>query len=343
MSSRPIPADLLPWALASLPAPGPEQAALTMIAGDAGNRRYFRLAVADQSYIAVEAPPDTEKNAEFVAVRGILADAGVRVPGLLAVDMARGFMLLEDLGDRMLLSALNPDTVDGYYHSAFAVLRTLAAVGHPTPALPAYDQALLSEELSRFGEWFVEALLGHSLQDREKALIAGFGKLLLERALEQPRVLVHRDFHSRNLMLLADGELAAIDFQDAVMGPVTYDLASLLKDCYIHWPANRVRQWALEYKDSLNLAAVDSISDSQFLRWFDWMGLQRHIKVLGTFARLSLRDGKSGYLEDLPLVIRYVEETLAQYAGEEPAFAGLQDWFAEKLSPLIALQAWSAA
>ena len=341
MSSRPIPTDLLPWALESLPVPLVESATLTMVAGDASNRRYFRLAMAGQSYIAVDAPPDTEKNAEFIAVREILANAGVRVPALMAVDVARGFMLLEDLGDQMLLPALTPETVDGYYQSAFAALRTMAVVDSSVLALPVYDHALLSEELSRFDEWFVEALLGHSLQGAEKALIARFGKLLLDSALEQPRVMVHRDFHSRNLMLLADGELAAIDFQDAVLGPVTYDLASLLKDCYIRWPADRVRQWALDYKNSLNIAPVVNISDSQFLRWFDWMGLQRHIKVLGTFARLSLRDGKAGYLEDLPLVIHYVEETLAQYAGKEPAFAEFHDWFAEKLSPLIARQAWS--
>jgi aminoglycoside/choline kinase family phosphotransferase len=342
MSSRPIPTELLPWALESLGAGTAEQAALTMIAGDASNRRYFRLAVACQSYITVDAPPGTEKNAEFVAVREMLANAGVRVPALLAVDLTRGFMLLEDLGDQMLLPALNSHSVDGYYRSAFAVLRKMAAVDRAGLAMPEYDRALLGEELSRFDQWFVEALLGYSLADSEKAMIARLGKLLLDSALEQPRVLVHRDFHSRNLMLVAEGELAAIDFQDAVIGPVTYDLVSLLKDCYIRWPADRVRQWALKYRNSLKIAPVSSRTDSEFLRWFDWMGLQRHIKVLGTFARLNLSDGKTGYLEDLPLVIHYVEETLAQYASEEPAFTEFRDWFTEKLSPLILLQAWSA-
>jgi len=315
-----------------------------MVAGDASNRRYFRLAGADSSYIVAEAPPTTEKNEAFVAVRNILAQAGVKVPEILAVDFQRGYLLLEDMGDRTLLPELNGSSVDGFYRQALALLGKIAAIDVGNLELAAYDQALLSEELGRFPTWFVEALLGCPLGDAEREVIQRLDSCLLNSALEQPRVLVHRDFHSRNLMLPGTGELAVIDFQDAVVGPVTYDLVSLLRDCYIQWPADQVRQWALDYRlglmDSGRLADIDEV---RFLRWFDWMGLQRHIKVLGTFARLSLRDGKPGYLDDLPLVIHYVKEMLDKYADEEPAFAEFRTWFRQRLQPLIAQQSWSVS
>ena len=344
MPSRPIPADLLHWALNSLgrvdatenSAPG-----FTMIAGDASNRRYFRLVLGPHTYMIAEAPPDTEKNPEFIEIQSLLASAGVRVPELYAVDMERGYLLLEDLGDRVLWPHLTPGSVDRHYGRAFEVLHKMAAVDMTARPTPAYDRDLLTEELSRFDLWFVESLLGYTPNDSERELIARFGNLLIESALEQPKVLVHRDFHSRNLMLLDESELAVIDFQDAVLGPVTYDLASLLKDCYISWPAEQVSQWVLRYKNECSSRETLAVTDSQFLRWFDWMGLQRHIKVLGTFARLYLRDGKSGYLDDLPLVIHYVEQTLGQYAGEEPVFAEFQNWFAGTLSPRITQQPWS--
>lgn len=343
MTSRPIPNELLPWVLASIGLPTSDpQPALSVVAGDASNRRYFRLAQGGSSYMVVEAPPATEKNEAFLAVRELLAGAGVRVPGLYGVDLQRGFMLLEDLGDAVLLPELAPESVDGHYQKAFGLLRQLAAAAPPAQALPAYDRALLEEELSRFSEWFVEALLGYTLKQHEHELLARvFGKLV-ESALEQPQVLVHRDFHSRNLMLQADGQLAVIDFQDAVLGPITYDLVSLLRDCYIRWPAPQVRQWALAYRDSLGTTgSLAQVSDEQFLRWFDWMGLQRHIKVLGTFARLYLRDSKPAYLEDLPLVIAYVLEVLGEYGLQQPEFAEFHRWFGERLSPLIARQDWS--
>ncbi|MEH6582594.1 MAG: phosphotransferase [Halioglobus sp.] len=342
MTSRPIPTELQPWAQTALGLSG-EPSTLQMVAGDASNRRYFRLPLASSSYIVAESPPSTEKNAEFVSVQHRLSLAGVRVPALYAADLERGFLLLEDLGDTMLLSALDSDSVDVHYRRAFELLRKMADRGVIDETMPTYDRALLSEELSRFDEWFVEGLLGHTISDRERDLIRRFGECLLVSALEQPRVLVHRDFHSRNLMLLAQDELAVIDFQDTVVGPVTYDLASLLKDCYIYWPTDRVRHWALAYRESLPGDLLDGVTPDQFLRWFDWMGLERHIKVLGTFARLYLRDGKVSYLQDLPLVLRYVEEVLQQYAGQEPVFAEFQQWFNEALAPLIARQSWSAA
>jgi len=294
-----------------------------------------------RNYVLAEAPPATEKNEAFLAVRDMLAGAGVKVPALYAADIERGYLLLEDLGDRVLLPELNADSVDGHYHGACAVLRQMAALDTGRLALSPYDAELLGEELGRFPHWFVENLLGCSLDTSEHALLDRLFSLLVHTALEQPRVLVHRDFHSRNLMLQGDGQLAVIDFQDAVVGPVTYDLVSLLRDCYIQWPAGQVCDWALRQRDALHAEGLlAEVADAQFLRWFDWMGLQRHLKVLGTFARLYLRDAKPGYLEDLPLVITYVLEILGKYRSDEPALAEFLHWFERRLAPLIARQGW---
>jgi len=343
MSSRPIPEELLPWALAALSLSSAEDLNLNIIAGDASNRRYFRLSVAAGTYVVADAPPATEKNAEFVAMRATLAERGVRVPQIIAADVQQGYMLLEDLGDNTLLPLLDPDTVDKYYQLACEILLKMAA-GTPLPEnMPAYDRELLEEELSRFDQWFVEGLLDHDMSGAERELVASLGNLLVESALEQPRVLVHRDFHSRNLMLVGGDQLAVIDFQDAVTGPVTYDLVSLLRDCYIRWPESRVQQRVLDYRQSLlSSGLIQGVDEAQFQRWFDWMGLERHIKVLGTFARLYLRDGKRGYLDDLPMVIGYVQSTLEKYAATEPVFAKFRDWFNSELMPLVDSQPWSS-
>lgn len=345
MSPRHAPQELLSWALSEL---GLSDSiglpALSVVAGDASARRYFRLALDSCSYVVVEAPPATEKNEAFVDVAKLLDGAGVKVAAVLGVDYGRGFLLLEDLGDQVLLPLLGADSVDSRYHQAFEVLAQMAAVDAAHTGLGDYDRALLGEELGRFQQWFVQALLGYTPTTAEQGQLDSLLERLISSALEQPRVLVHRDFHSRNLMLTGGDDLAVIDFQDAVVGPITYDLVSLLRDCYIQWPEEQVRDWALNYRDLLcsrGLAA--EIDPQQFLRWFDWMGLQRHIKVLGTFARLYLRDGKSAYLEDLPLVVEYVRGIIRKYAAQEPAFAEFDLWFSQRLSPLIAQQPWSRA
>ena len=338
MAVRPPPAGLLPWAQAILG--GMSGGELVSVAGDASARRYFRLELEGQSCIAVEAPPASEKNTEFLAVRELLEQAGITVPSLYGCDLERGFLLLGDLGDRLLLDELTPDTVDASYHRAFEVLLTMGAIDPGDPHWPAYDDALFSEELSRFPQWFVQALLDTELPP--DAAWLPFADLLKRNALEQPRVLVHRDFHSRNLMPQADGSLAVIDFQDSVVGPVTYDLASLLRDCYVRWAPEKVEQWALEYLGLLQgKGQLASVSPAQFLRWFDLLGLERHIKVLGTFARLYLRDHKPAYLEDLPLVLLYVREMLDKYRLEYPEVAAFADWFDASLMPAIDTQSWS--
>lgn len=343
MSSRAVPEALLPWALSILELTDRNLTSpLSVVAGDASNRRYFRLTAAAHSYVVVEAPPATEKNEAFLHVGALLDAAGVKVPAVLGVDLERGFLLLEDLGDRVLLPALDARSVDDHYRRAFDVLVKMAAVKVESTGLGQYDRALLGEELGRFQEWFVQGLLGYSMNTQEQALLDDFFERLIGSALEQPHVLVHRDFHSRNLMLVDAESLAVIDFQDAVVGPVTYDLASLLRDCYIQWSPEQVRGWARCYRELLCSQSLLAHTDEAiFLRWFDWMGLQRHIKVLGTFARLYLRDDKPAYLDDLPLVVHYIQDIVAQYADEEPAFAAFGAWFSRCLSPLIATQSWS--
>ncbi len=340
MSSSAVNESLLQWSAEKL---GLAQAGLVLepVAGDASSRRYYRVRTGATHFLLVDAPPATEKNAEFIAVQALLANSGVRVPRILAADIASGHMLLEDLGDELLLPALHADNVDSFYHRAFDVLLRFSRIG--LEALPSYDEALLKEELSRFAQWFVTALLQHSLTAAEREMLDKLDALLISSALAQPRVFVHRDFHSRNLMLI-DDDLAVIDFQDAVAGPMTYDLVSLLRDCYVRWPASRVNEWALNYRKLLLEQTEYSVpGEREFLHWFDLMGLQRHIKVLGTFARLYLRDGKQAYLQDLPLVIHYVQSVLSRNAVQHAVCAEVGAWFDAVLLPRIRQQDWSAA
>ncbi|MFT7286451.1 MAG: aminoglycoside/choline kinase family phosphotransferase [Halieaceae bacterium] len=329
--------ELTAW-FASLPMGG--RAQLRAVAGDASFRRYFRSTAGAHSVVLCDAPPETEKNAEFLRIATAMAAAGVRVPRVLAFDLERGFLCLEDLGDQLLLPLLNEQSGEMYYRRAMAMLADLA-MAPPAPfALSDYDRAHLAREMALFPEWFCGGLLGMDDGGEGAACFAALQEALCERALGQTQVVVHRDFHARNIMVLADGALAAIDFQDAVYGPVTYDLVSLLRDCYIRWPAHKVRHWALLHRDELReRGLVVSAKDHEFLADFDWMGLQRHIKVLGIFARLFLRDGKDAYLADLPRVIAHVRDVLAIY-GEVPALADFARWFDNALLPRIREQHW---
>lgn len=328
---------LLGWALTALDREHSPRPQLEVVAGDASSRSYYRFAVGQQNYIVALAPPATEKNAAFIAVRNVLDEAGVRVPQIYAVDLEHGYLLLEDLGDQLLLDLLHADSVDGYYQRAFGVLLQMAAVDCQTCELGEYDRELLTEELQRFDTWFVRGLLGYTPTNAEQHMVDAFFAVLIASALEQPQVLVHRDFHSRNIMLTEADELGIIDYQDAVAGPVSYDAVSLLRDCYVQWPAAQVAAWCDAYYQQLcHAGLLTRVPAEQFRQWFDWMGLQRHIKVLGTFARLSLRDNKPGYLEDLPVVLDYVHEMLEHYAADAPEIAAFRDWFATRLTPLVA-------
>jgi len=317
-----------------------DAAALSVVAlsGDASFRRYFRVTCGEQCWIAVDAPPATEKNAEFVAIATALAAGGVAVPRVIATDLAQGFLLLSDLGDDLLLDALSLDSVDDYYRKAIDLLIGLQRIPAAQARLAPYSRTLLWQEMELFPQWFVQGLLQRPLETDERHLLDRTFGLLVSSALEQPQVFVHRDFHSRNLMLLADGELAAIDFQDAVVGPITYDLVSLLRDCYVVWPQERVQAWLNLYCAKAQAAGVLNVADLRLVqRWFDWMGLQRHIKVLGIFARLYLRDGKSRYLGDLPTVIDYTLAVARRY----PQLTQFVEWFDKALAPLVAQQPWA--
>lgn len=333
---------MLSWAAGLWPgAQQSEQIVPTLLPGDAGHRRYCRLHQGAQTAMLVVTPAGTEGHERFLALRRLLEEAGVRVPRLYGVDLAMGLMLLEDLGDELLLAHLNEVTVDDFYRRA-SVMQVAIARAMPSEgaALGYYDAEELLREMDLFREWFVPRLLAHELNDDDNAVLEALFAQLVDSALEQPVVLVHRDFHSRNLMLDGQGELVTIDFQDAIIGPITYDGVSLLRDCYIRWRPEQVRAWALRQKQLQQEAGLlQQVSDAQYLRWFDLMGLQRHIKVLGIFARLHLRDGKSGYLNDLPLVIAYVREALGRYE-DIPAVDAFRQWFEQCLAPLFETQAW---
>lgn len=313
------------------------QIQLTPISNDAGFRRYFRFATPSQ-WLAVDAPPQTEDTRQFIALARHLGAHKVNTPHILAADPMEGFLLVEDFGDELLHRHLDSDSVSLLYHQCFEVLLRLQKCPDDRALIPRYDRELLHRELLIFSEWFVAALLGYQPDAGDIALLDDLFKLLEDCALGQPQMLVHRDFHSRNLLLRQDGQLGVIDFQGALWGPCTYDLVSLLRDCYIRWPAAKVHQWAEDYRQlaqSHNQLPA-GVGADEFRRWFDWMGLQRHIKVLGIFARLHLRDHKHNYLNDLPLVIRYCLEVAGNYAELRP-FA---NWFNHNLLPLIHNQPW---
>ena len=287
---------------------------LTPASGDASFRHYWRLAQDGQTYVAMDAPPEVEDTARFVRIAGDWRALGLRTPAIHAWDATQGFLLLEDFGQRLYLDALNAASADRLYGDALGALAIIQACA-PTTDLPAYDAPFLRRELDLFRHWLVEGYLGLTLSPREEAELEEALTLLIDSALEQPRVCVHRDFHSRNLMITASPSPGILDFQDAVAGPVTYDLASLLRDCYIAWPRARVEEWAWGY---FGLAVQSGIlrpeEEMDFLRWFDLMGVQRHLKASGIFARLLIRDGKPGYLGDIPRTLGYVLEVAPAYA-----------------------------
>jgi N-acetylmuramate 1-kinase len=315
----------------------PENINLVPIASDAGFRRYFRFATPSQ-WLAVDAPPQTEDTHQFVSLARYLSANKVNTPKILAADEKVGFLLVTDFGDDLLYRTLTPASFEARYRQTFNTLLSLQACPDQPTLIPRYDRALLRRELDLFTEWFADKLLGYPLQDNELQMLNAFFINLEKSALEQPQTLVHRDFHSRNLLMCDNGNIGVIDFQGALWGGWTYDLVSLLKDCYIRWPADQIRGLALEYYvTAVNAGLLDQrLNQRTYLRWFDWMGLQRHVKVLGIFARLHLRDNKPHYLKDLTLVIRYTLEVAQAY----PELTPFADWFCAKLLPLIEQQSW---
>jgi aminoglycoside/choline kinase family phosphotransferase len=305
---------------------------------DASFRRYFRAFSKDGTFVVMDAPPGKEDVRPYLKVTRLLESLGAHVPHVHRSDIERGLLLLEDLGGTHYLSRLNAgDDPDRLYGDALRVLAEIQVRGGSAAAeLAPYDREALAREMALLPEWFLGRHLALELSSDERRVIADAFEFLIAAALAQPAVFVHRDFHSRNLMVLAERNPGIIDFQDALRGPVGYDLVSLLKDCYISWPREQVVAWVGQYRGLLRSVGEAGVrlggaDDREFLRWFDLIGAQRHIKVLGIFTRLWYRDGKSGYLKDLPLTLEYVRTTCSWY----PELAALGRFLEERVVPVL--------
>ena len=283
---------------------------------DASFRRYFRVTAGSRTWIAMDAPPPMEDCGPFVSVLGLLREAGVNAPALHAADVGRGFLLLDDLGSRRYLDVVDDGNADSLYADAFTALLDMQC-GIGRERVPPYDERKLCDEMALFGEWFLARHLGIELGCVLSRALGETIEALLRACAEQPQVFVHRDYHSRNLMHLDRRNPGVIDFQDAVAGPITYDLVSLLRDVYIRWPERRVADWADAWHDLAVSRRLVGPGRLRFRRWFDLTGVQRHLKIAGIFCRLWHRDGKSRYLDDLPLTLAYLADIAPRHPETE--------------------------
>lgn len=300
--------------------PGWRDTQFEIASADASFRRYFRARKDNRTAIVMDAPPELEDSETFIDITRRLLDAEVHAPVIIADNLAAGFLLLQDFGNTPLLNELNPAQADQYYQQAMQELLKLQTAD--TEHLPTYNTERLCAEMELMPEWFLGTHLQFADSDIPHELIKQTFNQLSEEIHNQPTTFVHRDYHSRNLMLAGD-DIGVIDYQDAVLGPMTYDLVSLLRDCYIAWPEQQVTRWALSFhKKAINAGNIPPMDEQAFLRWFDLTGLQRHLKVLGIFSRLNHRDGKSTYLNDLPLVLSYVLTVGARH----PETSELVEW-----------------
>ena len=295
---------------------------LTTASADASFRRYFRVHLGGdykgyKTLIAMDAPPPQEDCTPFVNVAKLMLDAGLNVPQVIAQDLEHGFLLLSDLGDHTYLSQLNSQNAQQLYGDATDALIKLQLASKPD-TLPLYDQALLTREMQLFTDWYIAKHLNFTLNAEQQGWLQSTFDVLNKNILKQGQVAVHRDYHSRNLMISNDNP-GILDFQDAVIGAITYDLVSLLKDAYIQWDEEQIIDWAVRYWEKARKLKLPVPQDfSEFYRDFEWMGAQRHIKVLGIFARLSYRDGKDSYLKDMPLVMHYLRKVCERYVELRP-------------------------
>ena len=319
----------LAWARAAL---GDAGAGLERASMDAGFRSYWRSSGAP-SRIVMDSPPDKEDVRPWLRIRDLLETGGVRVPKVLARDADAGFLLLEDLGANTYLQVIDAGNADALFDDAVSQLLKLQAIAPPGD-LPAYDEALLARELRLFDEWFCGRHLGMALDCGDLETLDGVYRILIDAALAQPQVLVHRDFMPRNLMPANDGP-AVLDFQDAVRGPIAYDALSLFKDAFLSWPEHRVDAWLLRYHQRARDAGLPVPAFARFRRDADLIGVQRHLKVIGIFARLNHRDGKPKYLADVPRFFAYLDAVLPKY----PELAPLQGFIEAKVKPAMAASA----
>ena len=296
-------------------------ATLAPASADASFRRYFRIESKNPTYptlIVMDAPPQHEPLDAFIEIDLLLFEAGLHVPQILEQNIEDGFLLLSDLGHKTYLEALNNESANALYRDASHALVQMQLASKPN-VLPNYDQALLQRELDLFPEWYLKQHLQLELSAIQTAQMRQAFALIIENNLAQEKVFVHRDFHSRNLMVTDQNNPGILDFQDAVYGPITYDAASLWRDAYIAWPEEKVIDWVIQFWEEGRKSGLPMPSDfGHFYRDFEWMGLQRHLKVLGIFARLFHRDGKDGYLKDIPLVLDYAIATANRYIELKP-------------------------
>jgi len=304
--------------------------ALSVVSADASFRRYFRVQDGEVSYVLVDAPPATEKNNEFIVYALQYAAAGLDVPRVLFSDVDKGFLCLTDLGNQTLLPLIKNDQNLRWYKKAVSLLPQVASV-KPVANQGCYDADFFKLELSLFSDWFCRDFMGIDFSSTQQGVIEECFSLLIQSAVEQPQVSVHRDFHARNLMVRDNSSLSIIDFQDTVTGPLTYDAVSLLKDCYFKLNKSErdvlIEQSFEQFQRSHQLACYYP----QYKQWFDLMGLQRHLKVCGIFSRLHLRDNKSHYLNDLPLVVDYIYDVCGQYND----LTDFKLLFEQKIMPLL--------
>lgn len=296
-----------------------ESVTLTPASADASFRRYFRITSHNNTWIVMDAPPQQEDCVPFIHVANVFAAAGVHVPKILAQDTTQGFLLLSDLGNTTYLQAItvNSAEADRLYRDAIDALIKIQLASQ-AGVLPSYDRALLLGELNLFPDWYIARHLQTELSVSQSVTIQTVFDQILKNNILQPNVFVHRDYHSRNLMVTAPNP-GIIDFQDAVYGPITYDLVSLLKDAYLRWEEERVLDWTIRYWEKARNAGLPVPTDfTDFYRDFEWMGVQRHLKVLGIFARLYHRDGKRNYLRDMPLVMDYLRNACERYRELHP-------------------------
>lgn len=295
---------------------------------DASFRRYFRVSWDGRTAIVMDAPPDKEDCAPFIDITRRLLQCRVNVPAIRASNLEQGFLLIDDLGKDLYLDVLTAANADQLYNDAITALIRFQEQGETT-GLPQYDEDLLRREMVLFGDWLLDRHLRLERTAGITEMLEEVFQLLVDSALEQPRVFVHRDYHSRNLLLDPRANPGIVDYQDAVYGPVTYDLVSLVKDCYISWPRSRVQAWVEQYRNDSRLPALAQATDKQFLRWLDLMGVQRHLKASGIFARLCYRDNKAGFIKDIPRTLSYILDLDPYY----PELRHLAGFIRERVMP----------
>lgn len=301
---------------------------LELVSGDASFRRYYRFVHCERSIIAVDAPPESENVSQFIAVAHAYRNKGIKVPEIYAYDLEYGFYLQQDFGHRMFSDSLTTDSCEQLYSTALANIPLIqSCLSTNNTPLPTYDAVFIDKELHIFTEWLLDRYLQLSLSASEKTMLNKVFVAVKNSCLIQPMVGMHRDYHSRNLMLLEGDEIGVIDFQDAVVGPITYDAVSLLRDSYQDWPEAKVLQWLQNWHTEF----YTQYPWAEFKMWFDSVGMQRHIKIAGIFARLCIRDNKPDYLLDIPHTLRY----LVAEANQFPEYSEFASFVSERVLPNV--------